>query len=79
MTPLERIAVARATTATIDDALWPAIERLQRVGRTGNGAGIYADVAAFRKELKALAATIVAAKKLIDDTQWPTDEDYEAL
>jgi hypothetical protein len=78
MTPIERIAVARATTATIDDALWPAIERLQKVGQVGNGAGIYADVAAFKEALRKTAATIAAAQKLIEATQWPSDEDYDA-
>lgn len=79
MTPRERIANAATVTAAIDSgALWPAIERLQRVGQVGNGAGIYADVPAFRQALHAARAAIVAAQTLIETTEWPTAEDYDA-
>lgn len=78
MTPIERIAVARATAATIDDALWPAIERLNQVGQVGNGSGIYADVSAFKQSLRVAAATIAAALTLIEATEWPSNEDYDA-
>lgn len=78
MTPAEKIHQARAATAGIDLGLWDAIATLQRTGRVGNGAGIYSDVSAFRRALTDAAAAIVRAQQIVEATDWPTEEDYDA-
>ena len=77
MTPATKIKRAREATAGIDLRLWDAIERLQRIGHLGNGAGIYADVSAFRSALGDAAAAIARAQEIVRSTDWPTNEDYD--
>ena len=72
-----KIEKARQATAGIDLGLWDAIGRLQRIGHVGNGAGIYADVSAFRAALGDAAAAIARAQEIVRATDWPTDEDYD--
>jgi hypothetical protein len=72
-----RIAKARAATIAIDQDLWSPIERLQRAGESANGAGIYADVPRFRSALHEAAAAIARAQKIIRETDWPSDHDYD--
>jgi len=78
LTASAKIKKARDATAGIDLGLWDAIERLQRIGQTGNGAGIYADVSAFRSALGDAAAAIARAQEIVRATDWPTNEDYDA-
>lgn len=77
MTPTTKIKRAREATAGIDLGLWDAIARLQRIGHTGNGAGIYADVTAFRSALGDAATAIARAQEIVRATDWPTNEDYD--
>ena len=78
MNARDKIKRARAATAGIDLGLWYAIERLQRVGQVSNGAGIYADVGAFRQALADAAGAIARAQEIVRATDWPTNEDYDA-
>lgn len=81
MTPATKIKRARDATAGIDLGLWDAIGRLQdigRFGRVGNGAGIYADVTAFRSALADAATAIARAQEIVRSTDWPTKQDYDA-
>lgn len=73
----EKITRARAAAAGIDLGLWDAIARLQRTGQVSNGAGIYADVLAFRRALGDAAAAISRAQEIVRATDWPTAEDYD--
>lgn len=72
-----KIERARQATAGIDLGLWDAIGRLQRVGNTSNGAGIYADVSAFRSALGDAATAIARAQEIVRATDWPTAQDYD--
>jgi len=72
-----KIRKAQAATAGIDLGLWAAIERLQRAGSQGNGAGIYADVPQFRAALADAASAISRAQEIVRATDWPTNEDYD--
>lgn len=72
-----KIEKGRQATAGIDLGLWDAISRLQRIGGTGNGAGIYADVSAFRSALGDAATAIARAQEIVRATDWPTAEDYD--
>jgi hypothetical protein len=84
MTSLELKAIARAkiirareATEAIDRDLWGPIERLQAAGSGGNGAGIYADVYRFRGALADAAAAVARAQKIVRETDWPSDHDYD--
>lgn len=72
-----KIEKARQATAGIDLGLWDAVERLRRIGFVSNGAGIYADVSAFRSALADAASAIARAQEIIRATDWPTNEDYD--
>ena len=43
-----------------------------------NGFGVYLDVEIQRARLRAARLQIDAALKLMDETAWPTDQDYAA-
>jgi len=74
----EKIRRAQEATAGINLGLWDALAHLQRVGRPSNGAGIYADVDAFRRALADAATVIARAQEIVRATDWPSPEDYEA-
>ena len=75
----ERINKAQAATTQIDNGgLWQSLQRLQDAGRGSNGAGIFCDIPRFESALREAAAEIAAAQKIINETQWPSDADYDA-
>ena len=76
---IARAKIARADQAVtaIDKDLWRPIERLQRAGSESNGAGIYPDILRFRGALSEAAEAIARAQKIIRETDWPSDQDYD--
>ncbi len=69
-------AAQDATTEIDNGGLWRALQRLQDAGRGSNGAGIFCDVSQFKSALREAAAEIKAAQKIMDETCWPTDHEY---
>jgi hypothetical protein len=72
-----KIVKAKLATDAIDNDLWRPIERLKSAGATSNGAGIYADVPRLRTALVDAAEAIARAQKIVRETDWPTDHDYD--
>jgi len=72
-----KIARAGHSVTEIDRHLWGPIERLERAGSASNGAGIYADIPRFRSALAEAATAIADAQKIVRETDWPTDQDYD--
>lgn len=74
-----RIERAQEATRQIDHNLdlWQAIETLQRAGGPSNGAGIYADIPRLKSALAAAASAIARAQKIVNETEWPSDHDYD--
>lgn len=75
----ERIRKAQEATDKIDKDLWGPIERLQRAGSCGNGAGIFSDVSLLRSALAEAAAAIKRAQDIMKETDWPTNVDYDTI
>lgn len=78
MTPHLKIEKAKDATARIDRDLSTIVYQLQRIGIARNGAGIYSDVPSFRSALRDVFIAIASADRMVMETDWPTEEDYDA-
>jgi len=73
----DRIARAQEATAKIDRDLWRPLERLTDICKPSNGAGIFCDIPRIKSALAEAAAAIASAQKIMNDTEWPSDRDYD--
>jgi hypothetical protein len=78
MSARSRIDRAFAATARMDGLLNPALDALLSALGPSNGAGIYRDVSRVRSAMAAAKAAIIAAEAIDRETQWPSNEDYDA-
>lgn len=75
-----RLSAAQEATQSIDKGeLWPALERLQRVGADSNGAGVYASRGEMLSALAVAAVAIREASEKLRAADWPTDADWDVL
>jgi hypothetical protein len=74
----ETIQAAAKATAETDAALDWACAMLERY-RDRNARGVYAHPYALGAHLAEAREAIARAEGIIRNTQWPTDEDYDAV
>jgi hypothetical protein len=74
----QRVQDAQKATDLIDrGGLWNSLQRLQDAGRGSNGAGVFCDISRLKGALSEAAAEIARAQKIMAETQWPSDRDYD--
>jgi len=75
----DKIARAASATVEVQARVRQALDALDGFnGRVVNGFGFYADVSRQRLHLIEARDSIVTALKVMSDTAWPTNDDYEA-
>ncbi len=76
---VRKIAKAAAATAAVQALVGKALESLVEMNPAIlNGSGVYLDAEIQRARLHAARLQLDAALKLMDETAWPTDQDYAA-
>jgi hypothetical protein len=78
-TTQNKITTAITNSAKIDTCVERANESLARLdGRVLNGHGVYADIRALKTALQGAQSHIKAALHLVEQTDWPTNAEYDA-
>lgn len=77
---MSKIINAASATDTIQDHVGVALDRLQHGfnGRIVNGFGVYADPSMRRNDLVEAQKAIEAALKVMRETAWPSNAEYDA-
>jgi hypothetical protein len=72
----EKIRAAATATDRVGDEIVKAIEILGSGGSKVNAFGIYADPLRLRAALAAAHEVIERAERIMEETDWPTPDDY---
>jgi hypothetical protein len=76
----EKIVAAGDATDRVQEEIWKAMDVLERCESTSMTVqGVYTDPSNQRAGLQAAREAIERAEKIMSETQWPTDKDYDAL
>jgi len=77
---MEKINKAGSATSDVQAQVRQALSALDGSNGGGvNGFGVYADVSLQRSKLHEARSHIDAALKIMSDTSWPTNADYDTV